>query len=61
MDHFCYLFLVVMLSCLLNAAFQSPAGEGLTSWLSCVWSFAMFCQVPVWCPELGVVLYCIDS
>ena len=57
MDHFCYLyFVVVMLSCLLNAALWSPAGKGLTSWLSCVRSFVVFCHFPVWCAGLGVVL-----
>ena len=34
MDHLCYLCLVfVMLSCLFIAAFKSPEGKGLTSWL----------------------------
>ena len=38
-DHFCHLCLVfVMLSCLFIAALWSPAGKGLTSWLS----FVMF-------------------
>ena len=62
MDHFCYLcFMFVMLSCLFNAALWSPAGKGLASWLSCVWSSVVFCHFPVWCPGLGVVLDCIDS
>ena len=35
MDHLCYLCIVfVMLSRLLIAALWSPAGKGLTSWLS---------------------------
>ena len=39
MDHLCYLCLVfVMLSRLFIAALWSPAGKGLTSWLS----FVMF-------------------
>ena len=39
MDKFCYLCLVfAMLSRLFIAAFLSPAGKGLTSWLS----FVMF-------------------
>ena len=34
MDHLCYLCIVfVMLSRLFIAAFWSPAGKGLTSWL----------------------------
>ena len=62
MDHFCYLcFVFVMLSCLFSAALWSPAGKGMISWLSCVWSFVVFCHFPVWCPASGVVLDCIDS
>ena len=62
MYHFCYLcFVFVLLSCLFNAALWSPAGKGLTSWLSCVRSFVLFCHFPVWCTGLGVVLDCIDS
>ena len=35
MDHSCYFCIVfVMLWCLLIAALWSPAGKGLTSWLS---------------------------
>ena len=37
MDHLCYFYIVfVMLSRLLIAALWSPAGKGLTSWLSFV-------------------------
>ena len=37
MDHLCYFCIVfVMLSRLLISALWSPAGKGLTSWLSCV-------------------------
>ena len=39
MDPFCYLcvmFVFVMPYCLFLAALLSPAGKGLTSWLSCV-------------------------
>ena len=40
---FCYLcFLFVMLSCLFIAVLWSPAGKGLTSWLSCMWCFLAF-------------------
>ena len=36
-DPFCYLcFVFFMLSCLFFAALRSPAGKGLTSWLSCM-------------------------
>ena len=36
-DHYCYLgFVFVMLSCLVIAALWSPAGKGLTFWLSCM-------------------------
>ena len=49
---FCGSFLLVMLhvcvvlSCLFLAALWSPAGKGLTSWLSCVLSFLVFCHFP---------------
>ena len=37
MDPFCYLcFMFGMLSCLFIAALWSPAGKGVTFWLSCV-------------------------
>ena len=62
MDHFCYFcFVFVMVSCPFNAALWSPAGKGLTFWLSCVWCFVVFCHFPVWCPGSGVLLHCIDS
>ena len=38
-----------MLSCLFKAALWSPAGKGLASWISCVWSFLVFCHFPVSC------------
>ena len=44
-DPFCYLcfiFILIMLSCLLLAALWSPAGKGLTSWLSCMLCFCVF-------------------
>ena len=42
-DHFCHLcFIFVMLSCLFLAALRSPAGNVLTSWLSCVLCFLVF-------------------
>ena len=62
MDHFCYLcFVFVSLSCLFVAALWTPAGKGLTSWLSCVWCFVVFLWLPMWCLGSGVVLDCIDS
>ena len=62
MHHFSYLyFLFVMLSCLFIAALWSPVEKGLTSWLSCMLSFIVFCHFPVWYPGAGVVLDCIDS
>ena len=39
-----YWYCVVM-SCLFFAALWSPAGKGLTSWLSCVFSFVTFPNV----------------
>ena len=62
MYNFCYLcFVFAMLSCLFNAALWSPAGKGLSSWLSCVRSFVVFCHFPVWFLGSGVLLDCIDS
>ena len=52
---------LVMLSChLFIDALWSPAGKGLTSWLSFVMSN---CEVVTfhWYPGSGVVLDCIDS
>ena len=43
MNTFSYLcFVFVMLSCLLIAALWSPAGKGLTSWLSYMLCFSVF-------------------
>ena len=62
MNHFCYLcFVFVMFSCLFIVALWSPAWEGLTSWLACMWYFIVFCHFSMWCPGSGVVLDCIDS
>ena len=44
-----------MLSRLFIAAFWSPAGKGLTSWLLLV-MFIVFCYFPMWYPGSGVVL-----
>ena len=57
MDHLCYLCLVsVMLSRLFIAALWSPAGKGLTSWLSFVMFNCIYCHFPIWYPGSGVVL-----
>ena len=50
-----------VLSRLLIAALWSPAGKGLTSWLSFV---VLNCEIviycPIWYPVSGVVLDCFD-
>ena len=51
-----FCLLIVMLSGLFIAAFWSPAGKGLISWLL----FVMFNCVSVIFP-CGMVLDCIDS
>ena len=57
MDHFCYLCLVfIEFSCLFIVALWSPAGKGLTSWLTRMRRFIVFCHFPKWCPGSGVVL-----
>ena len=58
MDHLCYFCIVfVMLSCLLIAALWSPAGKGLTSWLSFVVLICMVVTFPF--GILGQVWYLI--
>ena len=60
-DHICLLCIAfVMLCCLFIAASWSPAGKGLTSWLSGVQCFFVLCHFQVWCPGSGVVLDCIN-
>ena len=60
MDHLCYLcFVFVMLSRLFIAALWSPAGKGLTSWLSFVMFNCVFVTVP--CGILGHVWYLVVS
>ena len=49
----------VMLSCLFLAALWSPGGKGLTSWLSCVLCFIVFCSFLICLP--GQVWYLIVS
>ena len=54
----CFMFIFVMLSCLfLNATLWSPAGKGLTSWLSCVEFSCIFVTFPY--GILGQVWYLI--
>ena len=62
MDQFWYAcFVFVLLSCLFIAALWSPAGKGLTSWLSCIcYLLLCFCHFPMWCPGSDVVLDFID-
>ena len=58
MDHLCYFCIVFfMLSRLLIAALWSPAGKGLTSWLSFVVLICMFVTFPF--GILGQVWYLI--
>ena len=58
MDHLCYLCLViVILSRLFIAAFWSPAGKGLTSWIVFVMSNWDCVTFP--CGILGQVWYLI--
>ena len=42
----CFMLVSVVLSCLFLVAFWSPAGKGLTSWLSCVLCCLVFCHFP---------------
>ena len=59
-DHLCYLCLViVMLLRLFIAALWSPAGKGLTSWLSFVMFYCVFVTFP--CGIFGQVWYLIVS
>ena len=63
MDLLCFcsvLCLLCLCARLFNCALWSPAGKGLTSWLSFVVSNCEFVTFPLvsW---VGVVLDCIDS
>ena len=60
MDLFYFVFVFAM-SCLYHATLWSPAGKGLTSWLSCIRCFLVFCHFPIRYPGIGVVLDCFDS
>ena len=59
MNRFCYLCLMlvcVVMSCLFFVTLWSPAGKGLTSWLSCVLCFVTFPNVSWSTPESRAML-----
>ena len=59
--YFCsVLCLLCLCTCLFICALWSPAGKGLTSWLSFLVS-DMSLSLSHWYPGSGVVLDCIDS
>ena len=63
MDPLCFcsvLCLLCLCACLFICALWSPAGKGLTSWLSFVVSTVSLSHSH-WYPGSGVVLDCIDS
>ena len=63
MDLLCFcsvLCLLCLCACLFICALWSPAGKGLTSWLSFAVSTVSLSLSP-WYPGSGVVLDCIDS
>ena len=55
------LCLLCLCARLFICALWSPAGKGLTSWLSFVVSKCQFVTLPLVYPGSGVVLDCIDS
>ena len=55
------LFLLCFHALLFIDALWSPAGKGLTSWLSFVMSNSVKLSLSHWYPGSGVVLDCIDS
>ena len=63
MDIFYFVFVFTLMSCLCLVALGSH-GKGLISWLSCMDVLLCFCHFPIrcpGCPELGMLLDCIDS
>ena len=61
MDHLCYICLLLCFHARLFVdALWSPAGKGLTSWLSFVMLIVTL-SLSHWYPVSGVVLDCIDS
>ena len=61
-DHLCYLYLVC-LSCFRVCEFLRCCHLKGKGWplVSCLWCLLWFCYFPIWYPETGVVLNCIDS
>ena len=57
---FCLVFAMFCARLFICALWWSPAGKGLTSWLSFVVS-SVSLSLSHWYPGLGVVLDCIDS
>ena len=55
------LFLLRFRACLFIDALWSPAGTGLTSWLSFVMCFFVKLSLSNWYPGSGVVLDYIDT
>ena len=53
--------LLCLCACLFICALWSPAGKGLTSWLSFVVYLTVSLSRPHWYSGSGVVLDCIDS
>ena len=63
MDILCFCFVLCLIRLcvrLFICALWSPAGKGLTSWLSFVVSTVSL-SLSHWYPRSGVVLDCIDS
>ena len=59
--YFCYaLCLLCLCARLFICVLWSPAGKGLTSWLSFV-VYAVSLSLSHWYHVSGVVLYCVDS
>ena len=56
----CLVFAMSLCASVFICTLWSPAGKGLTSWLSFVVS-AVSLSFSHWYPESGVVLDCIDS
>ena len=57
---FCTVLCLLFCACLFICALWSPAGKGLTSWLSFVLS-SVSLSLSHWYPGSGVVLDCIVS
>ena len=60
MDLLCFCSVLCLLCFVRVCALWSPAGKGLTSWLSFVVS-SVSLSLSHWYPGSGVVLDCIDS